>query len=95
MPVSFCDLHANSSKRALSFPLVPVRRLMARHLASASMSSAGFDRTSGTWRLRGRLRLGTGQIIFTSAGYALRRRGIPTAQVNLRAERRRNGALIP
>ena len=39
-----------SGPRALSFPLVPVRQLMVCHLAWASMSSAGMDRTSGTCR---------------------------------------------
>ena len=39
-----------AAKRALSFPLVPVRQLMVCHLAWASMSSAGIDRTSGTCR---------------------------------------------
>ena len=34
-----------------------------------------------------RPRLATGQIIRTSAGYTLRWRGIPTAQVSLRAVR--------
>src|SRR5216683_576 len=47
---------------------VPVRQLMVRHLALASMSSAGIDRMSGTCRWRGRPRLANGQIIRTSAG---------------------------
>src|SRR6266566_2517634 len=45
-----------------------VSQLMVRHLALASMSSAGIDRMSGTCRWRGRPRLATGQIIRTSAG---------------------------
>ena len=39
-----------AAKRALSFPFVPVRQLTVRHLASASMASAAFDRISGTCR---------------------------------------------
>src|SRR5262245_46136877 len=39
-----------AAKRALSFPFVPVRQLMVRHLALASISSAGIDRMSGTCR---------------------------------------------
>src|SRR3981081_1078288 len=42
-----------AAKRALSFPFVPVRQLTVRHLALASMSSAAFDRISGTCRCRG------------------------------------------
>src|SRR5262249_37167555 len=57
-----------AANRALSFPFVPVRQLMARHLASASMVSAAIDRTSGMYRFRGRPRLAIGQIICTSAG---------------------------
>jgi hypothetical protein len=34
----------------LSFPFVPVRQLMFCHVASANMSSAAIDRTSGTCR---------------------------------------------
>src|SRR5262249_55496970 len=74
-----------AAKRALSFPFVPVRQLMVRHLALASISSAGIDRMSGTCGGRGRPRFATGQIIRTSAGYTLRCRGIPTAQASLRA----------
>src|SRR5215831_7834338 len=81
------SLLANPTRleRALSFPFVPLRQLMVRHLVLASISSAGIDRMSGTCRRRGRPRLATGQIIRTSAGYTLRRRGIPTAQASLRA----------
>jgi len=45
-----------------------VRQLMVRHLALASMSSAGIDKMSGTCRRRGRPPLATGQIIFTATG---------------------------
>jgi hypothetical protein len=38
------------AKRALSFPLVPVHQLIFRHVASATMSSAGVGRMSGTCR---------------------------------------------
>ena len=61
-----------AAKRAFSFPLVPVRQLMVCHLALVSMSSAGTERMSGMCRFRGRPRPATGQIICTSAGYALR-----------------------
>ena len=45
------DSHANRSKTRLELSLgVPVRQLMVCHLAWASMSSAGIDRTSGTCR---------------------------------------------
>jgi hypothetical protein len=44
------DPHPDSGERALSFPFVPVRQLMVRHLALASISSAGIDRMSGTCR---------------------------------------------
>src|SRR5262249_15442359 len=43
-------LSATAAKRALSFPFVPVRQLMVRHLASASMSSAAIARMLGTCR---------------------------------------------
>ncbi len=36
-----------AAKRALGLPFVRVRQVMFRHLAPASMSSAGTDRTSG------------------------------------------------
>jgi hypothetical protein len=39
-----------TAKRALRLPFVPARRLRARHLAFASMSSAGIDRLSGMCR---------------------------------------------
>ena len=62
------DAHADSSETSLSFPFVPMRQQMFRHGASASMSSAAIDRTSGTARRRGRPRPATGQIICTSGG---------------------------
>ncbi len=84
------------AKRALSFPFVPVRQLMVCHLASASMTSAGNDGTSGTCRCRGHPRSATGQIILTSAGYTLRCRGTPTERsVCGPVSPWRNGALIP
>src|SRR6516164_8863592 len=43
-------LTRTAAKRALSFPFVPVRQLMFRHLASASMSSAAIERMLGTCR---------------------------------------------
>ena len=42
---------------------MPVRQLMVRHVALASISSAGTERMSGMCRRRGRPRLATGQII--------------------------------
>src|ERR1700731_2741870 len=61
-----------AANRALSLPFVPVRQLMVCHLAVATRSSAALDRILGTCRFRGRPRRATGQIIRTSAGYALR-----------------------
>ena len=65
------DPHADCGKRALSLPFVPVRQLMVCHLAAVSMSSAGFDRTLGMYRLRGRPRLATGQIIRKASAHGL------------------------
>src|SRR5262245_45162114 len=60
--------HADRSKTSLELSFVPMRQLMVRHVAVASMSSAGIDKMSGTCRFRGRPRLATGKIIRTSAG---------------------------
>jgi FixJ family two-component response regulator len=57
-----------AAKGASSRPLVPFRQLIFCHLALASMSSAGLDRISGMYRLRGRPRPATGQISFTPTG---------------------------
>lgn len=50
-----------TAKRALSFPFLPMRQLMVRHVTLASMSSAGTKRMSGMCRRRGGPRLATDQ----------------------------------
>ena len=86
-----------AANRAFSRPFVPLRQLTVFHLAPGSICSAAIDRTSGTWCFRGRPRtLVFGQTSFTSTGYTLRCRGMPTAQASPRAVSPcRNGALSP
>jgi len=66
------DPHPNGGKTSFQSTLGPVSPTHICHLASASMSSAGLDRRSGIYRLRGRPRIATGQISLTPTGYTLR-----------------------
>ena len=86
-----------AANRAFSRPFVPFRQLTVFHLALASICSAAIDRTSGTWCFLGRPRtLVFGQMSFTSTGYTLRCRGMPTAHSSPRSVSPcRNGALSP